>query len=200
MANGIAPAKHQKVVTYKDGRTPDIIREVLDAVSEKAVLLQVKGFAKQFSRDYDGLHDLFWWVKNNIRYVEDPTGVQWIREPSRLWADRQGDCKSFTLFMCAVAHNMGIPYTIRFVTYSPASKVVTHVYPIFHLDGRAVIMDAVWTDFDSHKTPFYLKKDYNYMEISRLSGHLDGIGAAERTLKTMQAASAHMSKVVQGLP
>lgn len=200
MSYGIAPAKHTKVVTYKNGATPDIMREVLDANAEKSVWLQVRQFAKQFSRDYDGLCDLYWWLKNNIRYVEDPTGVQWIREPSRLWEDKQGDCKSFTLFLCAVARNMGIPYTIRFVTYSPASKVVTHVYPIFHLDGRDVIMDAVWTDFDSHKTPFYLKKDYTFMEISRLGSIGSGIGAAERTLKAMQNASDYMAKVAKGLP
>lgn len=58
-------------------------------------------------------------------------------------------------------------------------------------------MDAVWDKFDSHKTPFYLKKDYSFMEVSTLSG----IGAtAENMAQTMSAVAKHMTAHAATMP
>ena len=172
-ASTIAPPQYKDVLKKRNGTTRDIIKEVL-AANKEPLHRQTAAFARQFSRDYDGMGALWQWVKTNIEYLEDPMGVQWIREPARLFADGQGDCKSFTGFMCAIFKNLKLDYTIRFVTYSRSNSYVTHVYPLVFLpDGREVAMDAVWKAFDRQKEPMYLTTDFKFttdMNIYRLSG------------------------------
>lgn len=174
MSTGIARAKNTAVLLKKNGNTQDIIRGVLDTVGD--VRGQTKEFARSFTADERGLYDLWYWVRTNIHYNEDPLGIQWIREPARLWHDREGDCKSFTVFIISVLENLGIDYTIRFVnTETPGSKIVNHVYPVAILDGYEIPVDAVYSRFNSeHK--FYFKKDYRMADIYRLAG----IGAASK--------------------
>jgi hypothetical protein len=119
---------------------------------------------------YEGLRRLYYWTKENIRYLEDPEGFQWIRNPSRTWDDRgKGvDCKSFTVFLASIFQNLGLKHLIRFSAYE--GKRPTHVYPVVYLGKQAVIMDCVYYGFDKEKS-FTFKKDFIVMpEISRLSG------------------------------
>lgn len=167
--SGIARAKGTKVQLKSGGTTQDIINALLDTIP--GVSRQTRGFSRQFTKDRAGLKNLWYWVRTEIHYNEDPLGVQWIREPARLWQDREGDCKSMTLFIVSVLENMGIQYKVRFSnTETPGGKQVNHVYPIAILPGgREVIVDAVYPAFDAEKS-FYYAKDYNMAEIYRLSG------------------------------
>ena len=173
MANGIAQAKGKTVLLKKGGNTGDIVNAVLDVVPD--VRNQTRDFSKQFTPDRRGMRRLFDWVKSNIRYIEDPLGVQWIREPARLWHDREGDCKSFTVFIISVLENLGIQYVVRFSnTEKRGSKIVNHVYPVAIMpDGEQIIMDAVYDWFDAEHA-YYYKIDYDMADIYRLSG----VGAA----------------------
>jgi hypothetical protein len=173
-AVGISKPNGAKVLLTKDGNTDDIINAVLDVVGD--VRAQTRDFSRQFSRDKEGLHRLWSWVKKNIQYKEDPLGVQWVREPARLYSDRVGDCKSFTVFIVSVLENLGVDYYIRFSnTERKGSKIVNHVYPVAILpNGKEVIVDAVYNFFNA-EAPWYYIKDYSMSEIYRLSG----IGATE---------------------
>lgn len=192
----LPPADGREQLIKKDGRTADIIRAILAVVPE--VTEQTRKFSGQFSADYEGLRELWHWVHNNIHYQEDPLGVQWIREPRRLWADREGDCKSYTLFIVSVLKNLGIPYLIRFVnTETPGSKEVNHVYPVAILpNGRAVPMDAIdKARFDWEPRRFF-KKDYSMAEISRLSG----IGAAAASEADLEQYAADIRRINAEIP
>lgn len=177
------------VLKKKDGMTSDIIREVIEANNEN-LEVQTKSLSYNFSRDRAGMELLWRFVKGEIGYEEDPTGVQWVREPARLFADGVGDCKSFTLLICAVLKNLGITHTIRFCTYNPANQYVTHVYPIAHMpDGQTIIIDAVWNAFDEEKTPLFLTTDYFFdMDVYRLSG----VGSNPEAI--IQNVAAHMTR------
>lgn len=176
--DGIARAKGAKVLVSSSGNTDDIIEAILDAVGE--VRGQTREFSRQFSPDRTGMRELWNWVKENIRYKEDPFGVQWIKEPARLWHDRVGDCKSYTLFIVSVLENLGLGYYIKFVnTERRGSKIVNHVYPVAIMrDGEEVVMDAVHTRFDDEH-PFYFSKIYDMADIYRLSGIGNPSAAAE---------------------
>jgi hypothetical protein len=192
---GIEKAKMTEKVVYKDGRTKDIVKVVLD-VSNK-IKDDTSRFAKQFSPTYFGLNHLWESVKKGIDYLEDPDGVQWIKTPARLAHDLQGDCKSFTLFIVSCLQNMGLDYTIRFVSYSKTDKTVTHVYPIAYLpNGQEVIMDAVYDRFDEQKT-YTFKKDYPMSEISILSG----LGNSNNSGNALGPGYAtHLEQLNQTLP
>jgi len=145
----IAKATGQNKLLTKDGDTVDIIKAILET-NALPIERQTVKLSQKVPQSYEGLRQLWYFVKGNIQYMEDPLGVQWVKEPARLWRDNEGDCKSFTLLMCSVFKNWGVPYTIRFVAFSAKSDF-THVYPIVYLDGKAVIMDAVWRGFDREK-------------------------------------------------
>jgi hypothetical protein len=93
--------------------------------------------------------------------------VQWIKTPARLLADRVGDCKSFTIFVISVLERLNVKYKIRFTSYDPDDPTPTHVYPIALLGNEEIIIDTVWTHFDSEK-PYSFKKDYNMSKIYAL--------------------------------
>lgn len=172
--SNIKAATGKKELIVANGKTIDIQKVIL-SVSKDGIWRDTKEFSKDFNPTYNGLWALWRWVKNNIQYIEDPDGVQWIKDPSRLYEDGSGDCKSFTLFIVSVLQNLKVPYSIRFTSYLKGSKRVTHVYPVAHLNGKTVILDAVWYAFDSEKKYTY-KEDFNFKisgamtKIYRLSG------------------------------
>jgi hypothetical protein len=184
MGNGIAAPRNTDTFLKRGGSTNDIIEAILDTIPE--VRNQTAEFSRQFAGGEPGLKKLYWWVKENITYIEDPLGVQWIREPARLWADRQGDCKSFTVFICSVLDNLGIKYLVRFVnTEKPGSRVVNHVYPVALYNGKEIALDAVY-DYYNREHSYYYKKDYNMSEIYRLAG-IGNTGTTEADIAKYQA-------------
>jgi hypothetical protein len=145
----IVPHTQRKKMLYRKGDTDDIITVVLKVLEENRQ--DTGDFAREFTPDFSGMEELWHFVKENIRYREDPDGVQWIQTPAYLWHHtRRGDCKSFTVFIASVLHHLGIPYLIRFVSYD-RSKVPSHVYPIAFIQNSPVIMDAVYIDFNLEK-------------------------------------------------
>lgn len=192
MSTGIARAKGKKVLLKAGGTTQDIVNTILDVIPEARE--QTKGFAKKFTPDRAGMQKLWAWVRQNIEYKEDPLGVQWVREPARLWHDRVGDCKSFTVFIISVLENLGIDYKVRFSnTERPGSKTVNHVYPIAVIGGREIIVDSVYPLFDRQKG-YYYAKEYTMADIYRLSG----IGTTDQSIE-LEKYLADVKQVAEGI-
>ena len=107
--------------------------------------------------DYETLHNVWQFVKRNLRYQADLPGHERVKSPGALYSSGHGDCKSFSIAEGALLRAFGIPYRYRFAAYEPGDY--THVYLVARLDdGRDVVMDAVHTDFDS-EVPYKKKKD-----------------------------------------
>ena len=154
----------------KSGDTNDIVNAVLSVI-ENADKRDMEGWVKsRFRPNYKGLSNLWHWVKYNVQYVEDPYGEQLIKTAPRVYAERHlgTDCKSFTVFITACLEALNIPHSVRFVSFTK-SKIPTHVYCVAHLQGRDVLMDAVYDTFD--KEPKHKHKiDYKMTNIHVLSG------------------------------
>lgn len=165
-----------KEIKYKFGLTEDIIRAIKIAHDDnvddcKDMALNFKG------KDViDTCKKLFYFLADNIKYSVDPEGVQWIRTPARLWQDREGDCKSYSLFCCCMLSALGIKNSFRFVDYG--SGDYTHVYSIaYDEDDNEIIIDAVayqCQNIDFNKEIKYKKhkdmKNKEKTQISFLSG------------------------------
>lgn len=138
----IDPGESDAKLLYPKGNTQDIITVIMmaDAQSDQ--------YTAEFAKAFEDIHpvdqceDLYFFVQDNISYKEDPAGKQWIKSPSQLWTDKEGDCKSFSLFIGSVLKNLGIPFIYRFAGYD-AGGDVTHVYVVAYPDGEEIIMDAV---------------------------------------------------------
>lgn len=144
--------------------TSSIIQTILE--QDLRAYQDVNLFAKAIHADslYDLTNSIFEFIKQNIKYVEDGMMFQGVQSPAHLWKSKKGDCKSMTIFSCAILRALNIPYTIRFVSYSN-SDVYTHVYCIAHGLQNSYIIDPVWAlqgngAFNTEKA-FTNKKDYN---------------------------------------
>lgn len=197
-----APALKNELY-YQDGTTEDIMKVILEV--ERDHHNETAPLAATFTPDREGMERLFWHVKNGIPYQEDPMFKQWIQTPARLWHNRKkslggtgagGDCKSMTLFICSVLRNMGLPYRIRFVSYSARSKRPTHVYPIVLLNGREIILDAVYHGFNMEK-PWKHKRDYNFTNMAEIY-KLSGIGSGR--IGEMEAYEKQLDRIIASIP
>jgi hypothetical protein len=195
-ADGIKTRPEKKQLMFADGRTVDIQKVIFEVNADK-IWRDTKELSQQFERSKQGLQKLWRFVKYKIRYREDPEGYQFIKYPARLWADRAGDCKSFTLFIVSVLQNLGIKYTIRFTSYQKNDRTVTHVYPVAHLDGEDIILDAVWFYFNSEKR-YAHKQDHKFSKsmaaIYKVSENVGKVAprSLEHTLRSCAHATANI--------
>jgi hypothetical protein len=174
MMKGMPKPKNVEQLHFKDGDTGDIIAVLL--AHERRDFSELCAFAERF-RDKDPMRSALKvhnYIVENIKYKADPSGEQWIRTPQRLVADRQGDCKSFTLFTIAIFKCLGIDYLVRFASYDKTSPV-THVYPVALIKGEQIPVDAVlsleyrYNSFGKEKRYAY-KIDRPMTRISTLAG------------------------------
>jgi len=163
----IAPADRGHKLVKRKFNTQDIMDLVLEAVSKNNISQDTREFSKAISPDREGMRKIYDFLLNEIRYKTDPRGSQWVKSPARLWSDREGDCKSYTVFTVSVLQNLGLDYMIRFVSFGWMSKRITHVYPIAILpNGEQIIIDAVWGEEGrkdgSREDRFNSEKSYTY--------------------------------------
>lgn len=165
-----------KTLAFPDGRTSDIITEILaiDKISKN----DTAKFATALKgRTVDEtLSNVWHFLKTHISYKLDPVGFQFVKTPSRTWVDKYADCKSFSIFVASLLKNLNIPFRYRFVSFVNGGDY-THVYVVVPLPGQTIIMDVVMPTYNSEK-PFEHNKDFDMTKIYRLSG----IG--EQPLKT----------------
>lgn len=151
-------------VMHRDGDTRDIINTILYADSKlKGAMCK---FASGFEKSYEGLYDLWDFVRQYINYIADEPGHERVKDPTVTWRDRSGDCKSFSLFIASILKCLQITYKYRFASYKDDDP--THVYIIATLNGREVILDATIDRFDSEVS--YHKKWDKMTKITYLHG------------------------------
>jgi|GEM_PF-6918581 len=147
----------------------DDIRQVLEA-NYPAAVEQVKDFRKNF----EGLtleetcYNVWQYLRKHIDYKGDGDN-QDIRLPARLIADGTGDCKSYALLAAAILSYYA-QVGFRYSSFDPTDKTPSHVYCIVKhpYGGSPIIVDGVWTKFDSEKTP--TSKIDEWMKVRTLSG------------------------------
>ena len=176
----IAQAEHKDTIINRQGKTKDIMRAVVDCYNSDYAQVQELADNLPGNDTLSRCRAVFDFVDKNIKYQIDPLQKQWIRTPARLWSDGEGDCKSFSIFICSCLRCMGIPHLFRFAAYEGNSDP-THVYAVaIDESGKEIIVDPVYRDENgkavfNKECPYTKKIDMKgTTEISRLSG--PGIG------------------------
>lgn len=187
----INKAKFVRETRYANGNTNNIIAEILavDKISKN----DTKEFAKHLigSTKHETLNNVWNFIKHNIRYVIDPVGIQFIKTPSRIWADKYADCKGYSIFIGSILKNLALDFTYRFVSFSD-NQIYTHVYIV--CDG--VILDAVMPEFNKEK-PFNFKKNIHMTQIIRMSG-IDNAGNQKLTKKVINLGNRDLGDMSSG--
>jgi len=81
------------------------------------------------------------WVQRNVRYVKDPYGIEYVQTPDVMLSTMTGDCDDYTVFLGSLLESVGYPVDVKIVARN-GRKGFHHVYPIVHLDGLEVGLDA----------------------------------------------------------
>jgi hypothetical protein len=139
-------------VIFQDGTTEDIISTIIKA--DRAFYRDTQNFAKHLKGNSRKITAFNAWrfVRNNIKYVLDPFGVQMVKRPARTFFEGQSDCKSYSLFLGSIFKNLNIPYAYRFVSFSESNTTVTHVYVVvYDKDGSEILVDACLSQFNYQK-------------------------------------------------
>jgi hypothetical protein len=150
-------------VIERFGNTEDIIKVLLDSDKDENWQRQTVEVAKLFTKNRAGMRKLCDYVLKHIKYKIDPSGVQWLKSPSRSFEDGFADCKSLTLFITSVLRNMNLRYRIKFVGYG-SEKSVSHVYSEVWLSGNWVVLDTVW-QLPKYGGAFGTEKPYSSIKI-----------------------------------
>jgi hypothetical protein len=165
----IGAPEYKTTLLYNDGINSDIIKTI-NSNFAKAVE-QARPFAKQFDAgNSEGTARNIWnYLRNQIQYIKDPAGRQFIRMPRRLAADKFGDCKSYSVFTAGVLGALGYPVFYRYASYDKNDKTPTHIYAYTKdKNGKTIIIDGVYSQFNE-EAPYTYKID-NEMKIAVLSG------------------------------
>lgn len=150
-----------RVQPMGSGNATSIMLAVL--ACQEAAQEQTREFSRRLAKLYGRntmqlLRDLYWAICQNVTLKYDPIGVQLVRKPSNVVAERACDCKSYSLFLSAVLANLGIKNAFRFVSFGPG-KEVTHVFIVAYPgDGTAVPLDCNLHQFGK-ETKYYKKID-----------------------------------------
>lgn len=164
---------YKGIKNYNDGDNKDLRKQIMDVTPE--AVAQMRGSAKYFKGkdDKDTCHNIWKFLKNNIRYEADGE-YQIVRLPSALLATKVGDCKSFSVFTSAVLTNLGIPNHYVMTSYRK-DPTPSHIYVV---TDSGIICDAVWNQFNAEKTPTYrYKAKPNNMNNKGLGGGCTAMGA-----------------------
>jgi hypothetical protein len=170
IADSVMPAAQNNFRLHKlNYDTSDIIELLIQGHKKNLSDTEALARAIKATSIADYTRKLYDLVKQNVAYMLDPEGVQFVKSPAQVWRDKISDCKSYSLFIATTLHNAGIPFRYRFVSFN-GSKIPTHVYVIVPRSGGGYItLDAVMPGYNQEK-PFTFKKDIDMKGLYYVSG------------------------------
>lgn len=116
------------------------------AVREAAIAALNRAFAPAHN-PAAALKAIFTFVRDRIRFVPDPVGVQAIQSPRATLAFRAGNCAQRATLFVALARSVGIPAELRFrviAAHPRFPRSFSHVYPVARLGGAWVGFDPTY--------------------------------------------------------
>jgi hypothetical protein len=135
----------------------------------RLLALQVLKAGNVSGRDKIGASGaLYGFVKNRIRFVNDPIGVETVQEPAVTLRLGAGDCDDQSVLMAALARSIGIP--ARFAVIGADPDHFRHIYPELHIGGKWLTADTTSPrPFGKAPPPLGVKKIYNFKDSRGLS-------------------------------
>jgi hypothetical protein len=75
---------------------------------------------------YGEIGECFYFVRDEIRYIQDIDGVETLFTPDQLLIQKSGDCDDKTMLICAMLLSIGHPCRLKAVGFEPFD--LSHVY------------------------------------------------------------------------
>ena len=113
-----------------------IIRENYPAVANIAQNLEANSYEETFRNIWN-------FVRGNVRYQNDESGVEQLRTPQRTLYDRTGDCDDMSILISSILCNLGINHELIVAAYKSKNEW-QHIYPAaFDKNGNRYVIDCV---------------------------------------------------------
>lgn len=95
-------------------------------------------------RDHRGeLEAIVRWVKQNVRYVNDPQGVELIQSPLYTIKRGAGDCDDYSILINSLAAALGYNTAFKTIKADPNYPYeFSHVYSLINIDGKWIPADG----------------------------------------------------------
>jgi hypothetical protein len=113
-----------------------IINENYPAVADVAHSLNANTNEETFRNIWN-------FVRGNVRYQNDESGVEQLRTPQRTLYDRTGDCDDMSILISSILCNLGINHELIVAAYKSKNEW-QHIYPAtFDKNGNRYVIDCV---------------------------------------------------------
>lgn len=104
---------------------------------------------------------IFKFIKSNIRFVDDPIGIETVQAPEITLQIGVGDCDDQSALMAAMALAVGIP--VRFVVAGYTPDHMIHIFTELFIEGQWMAADTCEKDRIGERIPkLRSEKIYNY--------------------------------------
>ena len=104
---------------------------------------------------------VYYWCCQNIRYMRDINGIEFLKEPRQLLETKSGDCDDISTLLASLLESMGNRCAFTLVSFG-RPPVPTHVYCSIQTPSGLVPLDPV----ANRAVPEMLKKVTSLQNIS----------------------------------
>lgn len=137
---GLPPGKAGTVETLR--RMRDLaraaVRDPSQRIREKALAIVAFLPSRQWAAEVRALHEF---VRDRIRYVRDPVGLELVATPEKVLEYGQGDCDDKSTLLAAMLESLGHPS--RFVAVGFNGGPFSHVYVETKIGARWVPLETI---------------------------------------------------------
>ena len=115
----------------------DRISYLIEEIQEGKRDLRIRRLAAEILREYDvprrdwkaETSAVFHWVRQNIRYTRDPTGVELFQKPRRTVELGIADCDDLSILICSLLGSIGHVLQLRTIGITDTGQA-EHIYPL----------------------------------------------------------------------
>ena len=84
---------------------------------------------------------MFYYVRDNIRYVRDIRGIETVQTPEKTLQYKQGDCDDQSVLLATLLEIVGNETRFKAVGYTP--RFFQHVYVEVYINGQWIALDPI---------------------------------------------------------
>jgi len=114
---------------------------------------------------------IYYWVKQNIRYMRDIAGVEFLKTPRKLLETRSGDCDDIATLLAAMFMAAGNSVQFTIASFRPGAPSFSHVYVEVLTPWGAVVFDPV-----ANRVTDQMLRDMKHKQSFPVSGGVMGSG------------------------
>jgi hypothetical protein len=111
---------------------------------------------------------LWSWIRQNIRFVKDPTNVELIQDPElTAFQIRAGDCDDHAALMAALAASIGIPARLSVIGNDPQN--FQHIFAEVQVGGKWIAADTTIKEPFGTRPKLAAVKRYSLYGVPQMS-------------------------------